>query len=70
MNECPTVRIKADRTNENQLGYIVINESDFDKATMKLFDKVVAAPVAQPAPEATAPPDIQPEAPKAPWTPQ
>ena len=34
--QCPTVRIKTPITDDNQTGYIVINESDLDE-DMELF---------------------------------
>ena len=40
----PTKRIVAPVTEENPLGYIVINESDFDAATMQDFDAAPAKP--------------------------
>jgi hypothetical protein len=40
---CATVRIKAPVTDENPAGFVVINESEFDKGKHELF---VEAPVA------------------------
>lgn len=34
---CPTVKIKAD----NEQGFIVINEEDFDETTQVLFNNMV-----------------------------
>jgi hypothetical protein len=36
---CPTVKIKTDAP-ENEAGYIVINESDFDETIHELFDAI------------------------------
>lgn len=56
--ECPTVRIKSDVSEYNPHGYVVVNEADFDKTTMQLFQepfapatssKKSAAPVSAPA---------------------
>lgn len=33
----PTVQIKSPVTDDNQLGYVVINEADFDDESMELF---------------------------------
>lgn len=38
---CPTVQIKAD----NEQGFIIINESDFDATTQVLFDTEEKEPV-------------------------
>jgi hypothetical protein len=41
----PTIRIKSEPSEDNPLGFIVINESDFDADKHELFD---AEPVAKP----------------------
>lgn len=33
----PTVQIKSPVSDDNQLGYVVINEADFDEESMELF---------------------------------
>ena len=45
----PTVRVVAPVSDDNPLGYIVINEEDFDAASMVLFVEPDAAPPAPPA---------------------
>ncbi len=42
---CETIRITSDRTDDNPLGYIVINAEDFDPAKHQKFedDKAPAA---------------------------
>ncbi len=50
--QLPTVRIAVDPTPENPLGYVVINESDFDSAAMKRWPaEPEPAPAPAPAPE-------------------
>jgi hypothetical protein len=79
----PTVKIKAEATTDNPNGYIVINESDFNKDEHELFDAPAkaaepAAPVATPVPQAAEPapapvvesvakPTEEPTAPVQPW---
>lgn len=46
-NECETVKVKAEKVEGNENGYIVINKEDFDAEKHALFDeqpKQVAAP--------------------------
>lgn len=45
MSECPTVKIQMEPSAENPSGVVVINESDFDAATMVLDGASVATPV-------------------------
>lgn len=53
-NTCPTVRVTAD----NEHGFIVINESDFDPHEHEHFDPEVSAPeaAAEPAKRRGRPP--------------
>lgn len=52
---CPTVRIKAEVTDDNPLGYVVINKEDFDAETHELFE---AEP--EPAPSGEEPSIVRP----------
>lgn len=45
---CPTVRIKCPTSEHNDQGFVVINETDFDSATMELFDVPVVTTVVEP----------------------
>lgn len=58
---CPVVRVKF----ENEQGFIIVNETDFDKDTQALFEEAPAVAVVEPVKEETAPP----EEPPAPWAP-
>jgi hypothetical protein len=65
--QCPTVRIKSDVLLDNPNGYVVINEEDFDEATMELYKEPKAlAPAPTPSAPATAP--AHAAAPAPPWT--
>lgn len=66
-NQCATVAIKGEPTEGNPSGIVVINESDFDAATMELAE--VPEPAKEPVLEPVAP--VDPNAPVksvvAPW---
>jgi hypothetical protein len=34
----PTIRIKSEPSDDNPLGFVIINESDFDASVHELFD--------------------------------
>lgn len=38
----PTIRIISPISDDNQLGYVIINEADFDASTQELFDPAPA----------------------------
>ena len=40
----PTIRIKSEVSDDNPLGFVVINEADFDADKHELFDAEPAAP--------------------------
>lgn len=71
IDSCPTIEIQCEPSEENPSGIVVINEIDFDKATMK---KVVSSnkpepqvpPVKAPPVEVPAEPSATPKA-VAPW---
>ena len=63
---CPTVRIKADVTDENAEGFVVVNESDFDSNTMTLFVEGAAKSAAKPKDKV----ESTEVAEAAPWTPK
>lgn len=44
--ECPTVKIASPVSEDNPLGFIVINESDFKDGEHTLFDEKAAAAAA------------------------
>jgi hypothetical protein len=62
MNTCETVRVKCDKVPGNDLGFYVINKSDFNADQHELFDEEVAL---QPTPEQPVAPPVQEQA--APW---
>lgn len=52
--ECPTVKIASPVSEDNPLGFIVINESDFKDGEHTLFDEKAAAAAAEKAAKAAA----------------
>ena len=52
--ECPTVKIASPVSEDNPLGFIVINESDFKDGEHTLFDEKAAAAAAEKAAAAAA----------------
>jgi len=52
--ECPTVKIASPVTEDNALGFIVINAEDFKEGEHTLFDEKAAAAAADKAAKAAA----------------
>lgn len=63
-NSCPTVAIKVDACEGNPDGVVVINECDFDEATMTKYEEPEPDGSQQPAPTVLDPivPPVQPVA--------
>jgi hypothetical protein len=65
-NSCPTVAIQGEPSEGNPSGIVVINESDFDEATMTLC--AIPEPTVETAPETAPQGDLQePAKVVAPW---
>ena len=52
--ECPTVKIASPVSEDNPLGFIVINKSDFKDGEHTVFDEKAAAAAAEKAAKAAA----------------